>query len=56
MMSERRQTGLWTLAWSRFRRHRMALAGVVVLAAVVGAVVLGRRRTQAEEEAAVNAH
>jgi len=38
MMSERRQTGLWTLAWSRFRRHRMALAGVVVLAAVVGAV------------------
>src|SRR5579864_7809732 len=35
-----RPGGLWALAWVRFRRHRMALAGVVVLAVVVGAVVL----------------
>ncbi len=35
-----RRGGLWALAWTRFRRHRMALAGAAVLAVVVGGVVL----------------
>jgi peptide/nickel transport system permease protein len=34
-----RRGGLWALAWARFRRHRMAIAGAVVLVAVVGGVV-----------------
>jgi len=32
--------GLWALAWTRFRRHRMALAGLAALAIVVGSAVL----------------
>jgi len=35
-----RSRGLWALAWARFRRHRMALAGLGVLAIIVGAVIL----------------
>lgn len=35
-----RAAGLWALAWIRFRRHRMALAGAVALAVVVGCVAL----------------
>jgi len=34
-----RPRGLWALAWVRFRRHRMALAGVAALVVVVAAVV-----------------
>ncbi|HTD48576.1 MAG TPA: ABC transporter permease [bacterium] len=32
--------GLWSLAWARFRRHRMALVGLAVLALVAGSAVL----------------
>src|SRR5437879_12010003 len=32
--------GLWSLAWARFRRHRMALCGLAVLALVAGGAVL----------------
>lgn len=32
--------GLWAMAWARFRRHRMALFGVGVLAAVVASAAL----------------
>ncbi len=32
--------GLWSLAWVRFRRHRMALFGLVALAVVAGSAVL----------------
>ena len=32
--------GLWSLAWARFRRHRMALFGLAVLALVAGSAVL----------------
>jgi len=32
--------GLWTLAWVRFRRHRMALFGLVALAVIAGSAVL----------------
>ncbi len=32
--------GLWALAWRRFRRHRMALGGVGVLAVIVTSAVL----------------
>ena len=35
-----RAGGLWALAWARFRRHRMALAGIALLAVVVTGVVL----------------
>ncbi len=31
--------GLWGLAWQRFRRHRAALAGLAVLALIVGSAV-----------------
>ncbi|HET8998625.1 MAG TPA: ABC transporter permease [bacterium] len=32
--------GLWALAWHRFRRHRIALAGLAVLAVIVGSAIL----------------
>jgi NADH-quinone oxidoreductase subunit J len=51
-------TGVITpVAGPLFNEYLLAfeVTSVLLLAAVVGAVVLGRRRTQAEEEAAVNA-
>ncbi len=33
-------SGLWPLAWARFRRHRMALAGLVALALIAGSAAL----------------
>jgi peptide/nickel transport system permease protein len=35
-----RQFSPWLDAWRRFRRHRLALFSVIILAAIVGAVVL----------------
>ena len=31
--------GLWAMAWRRFRRHRMALGGIGVLAVIAGSAV-----------------
>ena len=38
--ASRAASGIWGMAWLRFRRHRMALVGVAALAAVVAGVVL----------------
>jgi len=37
----RRSDSLWVEAWRRFRRHRLAIGGAVVLLAMVVAVLLG---------------
>ena len=37
----RRSDSLWVEAWRRFRRHRLAIGGAVVLLMMVGAVLLG---------------